>query len=80
MAFSNKFFDRVEKKTNVNKDTILSLAKKLQETDLKNEGSLREVIQTLSQVTGRTINKEQEDKIISAVVNDNVPKDIEKLI
>ena len=80
MAFSNKFFDRVEKKTNVNKETILNLAKKLQETDLKNEGSLREVIQTLSQVTGRNINKEQEDKIISAVVNDKVPKDIEKMI
>lgn len=80
MAFSNKFFDRVEKKTNVNKETILNLAKKLQETDLKNEGSLREVIQTLSQVTGRTVNKEQEDKIINAVVNDKVPKDIEKMI
>ena len=75
MAFSNKFFDRVEKKTNVNKETILNLAKKLQETDLKNEGSLREVIQTLSQVTGRTV-----DKIINAVVNDKVPKDIEKMI
>ena len=80
MAFSNKFFDRVEKKTNVNKETILNLAKKLQETDLKNEGSLREIIQTLSQVTGRNINKEQEDKIISAVVNDKIPKDIEKMI
>ena len=30
MAFSNRFFDRVEKKTSVNKETILSLAKKLQ--------------------------------------------------
>lgn len=80
MSFSNNFFDRVEKKTNVNKETILNLAKKLQETDLKNEGSLREVIQTLSQVTGRNINKEQEDKIINAVVNDKVPKDIEKMI
>ena len=37
MAFSNRFFDRVEKKTNVNKETILGLAKKLQDTDLKNE-------------------------------------------
>ena len=80
MSFSNKFFDRVEKRTNVNKETILSLAQKLQETDLKNEGSLREVIQTLSKVTGRDINKEQEDKIISAVVNDKVPKDIEKML
>ena len=80
MAFSNRFFDRVEKKTNVNKETILGLAKKLQETDLKNEGSLREVIQTLSKVTGRNVSKEQEDKIISAVVNDKVPKNIDKMI
>ena len=80
MAFSNRFFDRVEKKTNVNKETILSLAKKLQDTDLKNEGSLREVIQTLSEVTGRNVSKEQEDKIINAVVNDKVPKNIDKMI
>lgn len=80
MAFSDSFFNRVEKKTNVGKDTILELAKKLQQNDLKNEGTLREVIQTLSQMTGRNVSKEQEDKIINAVVNDNVPKDIDKLI
>ncbi len=80
MAFSDSFFNRIEKKTNVGKDTIIDLAKKLQQNDLKNEGTLREVIQTLSQMTGRDVSKEQEDKIISAVVNDNVPKDIDKLI
>ena len=80
MAFSNSFFSKVEKKTNVSKDTILSLAKKLQETNLKNEGSLREVIQTLSRLTGRNVTKEQEDKIIKAVVNDKVPKSIDKMI
>ncbi len=80
MAFSDSFFNRVEKKTNVGKETILDLAKKLQQNDLKNEGTLREVIQTLSKMTGRDVSKEQEDKIISAVVNDNIPKDIDKLI
>ena len=80
MAFSDKFFNKVEKKTSVSKDTILSLAKKLQENDLKNEGSLREVIQTLSQLTGRNVSKEQEDKIVSAVVNDKVPKNIDQMI
>ncbi len=80
MAFSDSFFNRVEKKTNVGKDTILDLAKKLQQNDLKNEGTLREVIQTLSQMTGRDVTKEQEDKIINAVVTDKVPKDIDKLI
>jgi len=80
MAFSDSFFNRIEKKTNVGKDTILELAKKLQQNDLKNEGTLREVIQTLSQMTGKNVSKEQEDKIINAVVTDKVPKDIDKLI
>jgi len=80
MAFSDSFFNRIEKKTSVGKDTILDLAKKLQQNDLKNEGTLREVIQTLSQMTGRDVSKEQEDKIINAVVTDKVPKDIDKLI
>ena len=80
MAFSDSFFNRIEKKTNVGKDTILDLAKKLQQNDLKNEGTLREVIQTLSQMTGKNVSKEQEDKIINAVVTDKVPKDIDKLI
>lgn len=80
MAFSDSFFNRIEKKTNVGKETILELAKKLQQNDLKNEGTLREVIQTLSQMTGKSVSKEQEDKIINAVVTDKVPKDIDKLI
>ena len=58
----------------------MSLAKKLQQNDLKNEGTLREVIQTLSSMTGKNVSKEQEDKIINAVVTDKVPKDIDKLI
>lgn len=80
MAFSDSFFNKIEKKTNVGKETILDLAKKLQDNDLKNEGTLREVIQTLSQMTGKSVSKDQEDKIIEAVVNDKVPKDIDKLI
>ena len=80
MAFSDSFFNRIEKKTNVGKETIIDLAKKLQQNDLKNEGTLREVIQTLSQMTGKNVSKEQEDKIINAVVTDKIPKDIDKLI
>ncbi|MBE6160396.1 MAG: hypothetical protein E7157_05070 [Lactobacillales bacterium] len=80
MNFSDSFFKRVEKKTNVNKDTILGLASKLQQGDMKDENNLREVIQELGKLTGRDISKEKEDKIISAVQNDNIPKDIDKMI
>ena len=80
MAFSDSFFKRVEKKTNVNKETILDLAKKLQEGNLKDEGTLREVISELRQMTGRPVYEENQKKIIDAVVNDQVPKDIDKMI
>lgn len=79
MNFSDSFFKKIEKKTNVNKQTILDLATKLQQNDLKNENTLREVIQELGKMTGRDISKEKEDKIINAVVNDNVPKNIDKM-
>lgn len=76
--FSDNFFNKIEKKTNVGKDKILELADKLQKNDLKNEGTLREIIQELGALTGKEVSKEKEDKIVSAVVNDQVPKDIDK--
>ena len=45
---------------------------------MKDEKTLKEVIGTLSQMTGRPVSEEQEQKIINAVVNDKVPKDLEK--
>lgn len=80
MNFSDNFFKKVENKTSVGKDTILDLAKKIQQTDMKNEGTLREIIRELGRATGREVSKEKEDKIISAVVNDQVPKDLDKYI
>ena len=80
MNFSDNFFSRIEKKTNVDKNTILDLAKKLQQNDMKNENTLREVIQELGKMTGKEVSKEKEDKIISAVINDKVPKNKDKLI
>jgi len=80
MRFSDNFFNRIEKKTNVGKDTILRLASKLQENDLKNEGTIREIISELGNLTGKEVSKEKADKIVEAVVNDKVPKDIDKMV
>lgn len=77
--FNDSFFDKVEKKTKVSKDTILELASKLQNSNLKDEATLREVIQELGSMTGKEVSKEKENKIIDAVVNDKVPKDIDKM-
>ena len=80
MNFSDSFFNKIEKKTNVDKNTILDLAKKLQQNDMKNEQTLRDVIRELGQMTGKEVSKEKEDKIVSAVINDKVPKNIDKFL
>ena len=79
MGFSDGFFNRIEKKTNVDKNTIMELAYELQQNDLKNENTLRNVIRKLSSMTGRDVSVEQENKIINAVINDKVPKDVDKM-
>ena len=80
MNFSDNFFKRIEKKTNVDKNTILDLADKLQKSNMKDEKVLREVIGDLSKMTGREVSKEKEQKIINTIMNDNVPKDLDKYI
>ena len=80
MKFGDEFFKKVEKKTNVDKQTILSLANKLQGPNMKNENTLREVIQDISKITGREVSKKKEQKIIDTIMNDGVPKDINKYL
>ena len=80
MSFNDLFFDKVKKKTNVDKETILSLANKLQQGNMKDEKTLKEVISEISKVTGREVSKEKEQKIIDAVINDKVPQNLDKYI
>ena len=77
--FGAAFFKKVENKSGVNKETILSLASKLQKSDMKDEKVLHELVQEISGVAGKEISKEKEDKIVSAILKDNVPKDIDKM-
>ncbi|HIQ94310.1 TPA: stage VI sporulation protein F [Candidatus Ventrenecus stercoripullorum] len=79
MQFEDSFFKKVEKKTKVDKDTIVHLAEKLQNGNMKDEKTIREVIATLSKMTGKPVSKEREDKIIETIVEDKVPKSIDKM-
>ena len=80
MSFSDSFFDKIEKKTNVDKNAILSLASKLQQGNMKDENTLKEVIRDVSRMTGREVSKEKEEKIIKAVLNDQVPTNLDKFL
>ena len=75
---NDNLFKRVENKTNVNKETILGLANKLSNGNMKNRETLMEVINELSALTGRSVSEEKKQKIVNAIVNDKVPKDVDK--
>ncbi|NLA33803.1 MAG: stage VI sporulation protein F [Tenericutes bacterium] len=76
---SDSFFKKVEKKTKVNKDTILSLASKIQKSDMKDEEVLRDVVKEISEIAGKEVSKEKEDKIVSAILNDKVPNNLDRM-
>ena len=57
----------------------MSLAQKIQNSNMKDEKTLREVIKEISTMTGKEVTKEKEDKIINAIMKDNVPKNIDKM-
>lgn len=79
MNIDDKLFNKIEKKTKVDKNTILNLAKKIEQGNLKDESTLREVINTLSNITKKPVSKEKEDKIIRTILQDKVPSSIDKM-
>ena len=47
---------------------------------MKNEDALRDVIESISKMTGKNVPKEKQDKIINTILEDKVPKDLNKFI
>ena len=77
--FGDSFFKKVESKTNVDKNTILSLAQKIQDSNMKDEKTIRDLVQEISAITGKSVSKEKEDKIVNTILKDNVPKNIDSM-
>ena len=77
---NDNLFNRITEKTNVDKDTIIGLARKLQEGNFKDRNTLKEIIHELSDITGKEVSEEKENKIIDMIVNDKLPKDLEKYV
>lgn len=75
----DEVFKKVEDKTNVDKNTIIDLAKMVSDNGLKDEKTLRSVISKLSAMTGKEVTSEMEDKIINTILEDKIPKDVENM-
>ena len=76
---NDELLKKVEKKTKVKKDTIVELARKLSSGNMKDENTLKEVIQTLSKATGKSVSDETTEKIIKTIQEDKVTGNVEKM-
>ncbi len=78
MEINDDLFSKVEKKTKVSKEDIISIAGRLNEGNMKDEKTLSGIISDLSRLTGVDVSKEKEEKIINLILNDKVPNNIDK--
>lgn len=76
---NDEILKKVEKKTKVKKQTIIDLARKLSSGNMKDEGTLNEVIDTLAAATGKNVSTETKDKIIKTIKDDKVPNNVDKM-
>jgi hypothetical protein len=76
----DSLFKKIEEKTNVDKNTIMSLAEKIRNSNLKDEKVISELVDDLSSITGRSVSQEKKNKIIDMVKNDNVPNNLDNML
>ncbi len=76
---NDEILKKVEKKTKVKRETIIDLAKKLSQNNMKDEATLNEVIDTLSKATGKPVSNEMKEKIINTIKDDKVPNNVDKM-
>ena len=72
----SNFFKHMEKKTGVTMKDVMELANSLQGANFKDELTVRTVIKRVSQMAGKPVNKEMEDKIVQSIINDGKSLDI----
>ena len=76
---NDELLSKVEKKTRVKKETIIDLAKKLSNGNMKDANVLKSVIESLSKATGKPVSKETTEKIIKTIQEDKVPGNLDKM-
>ncbi len=72
-------FDEINKKTNVDKNTIFDIADSIKNADLTDEKVLRKLIRDISKVANKPVSKELEDSIVKKIKKDGVPSNISDL-
>lgn len=74
-----KVFDEINKKSNIDKDTIFEIADSIKNADLSNEKVLRKLIRDIAKVANKPVPKDLEDNLVNKIKKDGVPSNLNDL-
>ncbi len=72
-------FDEINKKTNIDKETIFDIADSIKNADLSNEAVLRKLIRDIAKIANKPVPKDLEDSIVKKIKKDGVPSNFNDL-
>jgi hypothetical protein len=65
---------------NINPEQIFALVERIQNSDLKDEKNLREIIAEVSRIAGKKLDKQKEEQLIKKLVNEGVDEDLFEML
>ncbi len=72
-------FKKIESSSNLDRSTIMNVAESVKNANFQDEKVVRNLIQQLSAMTGKSVNKKTEEQIVKAVTSQNMPLDMKGL-
>jgi hypothetical protein len=65
---------------NINPEEVFALVEKIKNANLKDEVTLRTVIQDVSKIAGKKIDKVKEDELVKKILKDGINEDVFDLL
>lgn len=75
----NSFFKKIEKRTGVEFDEIMSLANAIQFADFTNEKQVRKIVRRVSKMANKPVTQQLEDQIVKSIIQDGQSLDLNKI-
>lgn len=65
---------------NINPEQVFALVERIKNSDLKDETNLREIIEEVSKIAGKKLDKQKEEQLIKKLVNEGVDEDLFEML
>lgn len=72
----NDLLKDIEKRTGVRMDQIMGLVNSLQNADLSDERTARNLVKQVGQMANKPVSREKEDRLVKAIMNKNIPNSL----